>query len=522
MTAESSSLRSGATEPAAAALSHRRVVAVVCGIEDYQVPSGSRGLPKVDYARNDVEDFSATLKMIFPNEQLDLALLEDSDATRSSLDYALLQAIESLQAEDLFVFYYAGHGFHGTGGNRITAWDSHPFNVEGSTLLLREVLFDRLEKSKCERALVFIDACASGFEPLVRGRDVIASMDAKELKAFLTSAAYRAMFLSCKPGQKSYPSAEHKHGVWTYFLLKALRGETEDALGPGRFLTDVSLRDYLKREVPRYLTRHFEEKGNQTPQAIIEASNTFAIRHVPQPTVPVAPAGDLSRIRVKPTEEYLKGVESGPVRSLKTFSKGKHRVFATVTERTNSFVQDLLEPQVNEEIQRLYEAVKSVFRLKRKDVSHEAQGGQGNLDTEFFRFSIETYQSESKPENYVITRRLELREGAEAYMDQIDRVFGRIFEQVVVEMDPDGLDYDELVEFFEGVEEAHGGDLKDEQAEEKITYTAADGTRVRIDLGKGQISLSGGGRHRCSDLLTRAQQYRFTLQGPSRLLLSSG
>jgi hypothetical protein len=51
-------------------------------------------------------------------------------------------AIQSLESEDLFIFYYAGHGFHGVGGNRITAWDTHPFNVEDTTLLVRNVLTD--------------------------------------------------------------------------------------------------------------------------------------------------------------------------------------------------------------------------------------------------------------------------------------------------------------------------------------------------------------------------------------------
>jgi hypothetical protein len=203
----------------------RRVVAVVVGIENYQTPSSGRGLPKVDFAQNDAAEFANTLKMICAEDQLDLVLLKDSDATLSSLNYNLLQTINSLQSEDVFVFYYAGHGFHGVGGNRITAWDSHPFNIEGSTLLLRDALIERLENSNCDHALAFIDACASGFERLVRGRDVVTSMDADELNAFLASAAYRAMFLSCKPGQKSFPSAKHKHGVWTYFLLRAPRGE---------------------------------------------------------------------------------------------------------------------------------------------------------------------------------------------------------------------------------------------------------------------------------------------------------
>ena len=207
---------------------------------------------------------------------------------------------------------WSGHGFHGVGGNRITSWDSHAHNPEGTTLLLREALLDPLAASQCRRALAFVDACAAAFAPLVRARDVVSDLNDAELAEFLTTTSYCGLFLSCEPGQKSYPSDEFQHGIWTYFLLKALRGEAEDALGPGRFLTDAGLRDYLRREVPAYLTRSTERRELQRPQAMITASNTFAIREVPERQAPVATAGDLRRISLAPVEEYLEGVEFRP------------------------------------------------------------------------------------------------------------------------------------------------------------------------------------------------------------------
>src|ERR1019366_9258173 len=126
---------------------------------------------------------------------------------------------------------------------RVTAWDTNPLNIEGTTLLLREVLSDPLAESFCQRALAFVDACATGFAKLGHGRDVVASMNPKELEKFLGAATYSAMFLSCKPGEQSYPAQALKHGIWTHFLLKALRGEAEEALGSDRYLTDTSLRD---------------------------------------------------------------------------------------------------------------------------------------------------------------------------------------------------------------------------------------------------------------------------------------
>lgn len=115
-------------------------------------------------------------------------------------------------------------------------------------------------------SLVFIDACATEFAPLVRARDVISSFSNQELKSYLTATEYFAMYLSCSPKEKSYPSDVLKHGIWTHFLLKALRGEAEESLGPGRYLTDQGLKDYLRQSVRQYLTRSTTHSGNQIQQ----------------------------------------------------------------------------------------------------------------------------------------------------------------------------------------------------------------------------------------------------------------
>ena len=238
------------------------VLAVVVGIEEYQDRT-TDALPNVDYARSDVEGFTDTLRIIYGDERLDLQLVVDNNATLTTIRYTLRQAIGSLTEEDLFIFYYAGHGFYGAGGNRITAWDTNTFNIEDTTLLLSDVLIDPLTASICPRALAFVDACATEFEPLIRARDIVHSMNHKELKSFLSSAQYCALFLSCAQGQKSYPSDFLKQGIWTHFLLKALRGEDETALGPGRYLTDSGLRDYLRHQVPRYMREKMSRLGNK-------------------------------------------------------------------------------------------------------------------------------------------------------------------------------------------------------------------------------------------------------------------
>jgi hypothetical protein len=514
------SRRSDAGAPISTLPAAGRVLAVVVGLETYQSRTAG-ALPSVDHARRDASAFADVLRSIYPEDRVDIELLIDNEATRGNIEYGLRQAIASLTEDDLFVFYYAGQGFHGAGGNRITAWDTHAHNIEGTTLMLREVLMDRLTEAECRRALAFVDACASDFASILRSRDVVSELSDEELNEFLTSAHYCALFLSCEPGQRSYPSNDLKHGIWTYFLLRALRGDAENALGPGRYLTDSGLRDYLRREVPAYLTRHTEQRRQQTPYALITASNTFAIRDVPERPARVAMAGDLRRISLAPVKEYLEGVESGRIRSLPGFSRSRgHFEPDSVNDRATDFVCTLLAERIDEEIQKLYEAAKDNFGLRRREIGRESGDGQGNLDTELFRFSVDTRQSRSDPASYVIVRRLVLRGEPSEQQEQIDQTFGSLFDRVVVEVSPDALSYDDLVDLFEEVESGVGGNLRDEKHLERITYTAPDGIRIRLDVESGRISLFGGGRQRASALLARVRQYRFGLAGPSRLLLA--
>jgi hypothetical protein len=303
--------------------------------------------------------------------------------------------------------------------------------------------------------------------------------------------------------------------------LRALRGDAENALGPGRFLTDSGLRDYLRREVPAYLTRRTEQRRRQTPYALITASNTFAIRDVPERSAQVATAGDLRQISLAPVKEYLEGVESGRIRSLPGFSRSRgHFEPDSVNARATDFVRTLLAERVDEEIQELYEAAKDNFGLRRREIGRESSGGQGNLDTEFFRFSLDTRQSRSDPASYVIVRRLVLRGEPSEREEEIDQTFGSLFDRVVVEVSSNDLSYDDLVDLLEEIESGVGGKLREEEHLERITYTAPDGTRIRFDVGSGRISLCGGGRQRASALLARVRQYRFGLARPSRLLLA--
>ena len=117
---------------------------------------------------------------------------------------------------------------------------------------MRDDLLEPLAESRCRQALVFVDACAEEFRELVKSRDVISNLDADEVEEFIDSGWYLGVYLSCSPGEKSYPVEKLGHGVWTHFLLEAISGRADRALTRDRWLTDAGLRDYLAVEVPRF------------------------------------------------------------------------------------------------------------------------------------------------------------------------------------------------------------------------------------------------------------------------------
>ncbi|WP_316193055.1 caspase family protein [Bradyrhizobium sp. SZCCHNRI1029] len=116
-----------------------RVVAYVVGLENY-VRTGK--IKPVDYARRDAQAFAEALSIAFPDWEVDVTTRIDDEATLSALRFELPSTIAGLRDDDLFVFYFAGHGLFGEGGNRLTAYDRYSANLNETTWLVRELLTD--------------------------------------------------------------------------------------------------------------------------------------------------------------------------------------------------------------------------------------------------------------------------------------------------------------------------------------------------------------------------------------------
>jgi hypothetical protein len=254
-----------------------RTVAVIVGIEEYQYSKPPYVLQGVKYAEADASEFASTVKTQFHVDDDDLELWINQQATRTRFENDLPYLASSLGPNDRLIFYYAGHGFYANGANRLTVWDSHPTSLPTTTVCLREVLLSHLQKSRCSQALLFIDACAVPLEENFQGRDVLSELDRREFEEFVQSRNYQALFMSCSPGEKSFPSKTLGHGIWTWFLLQALNGKAPSALYREEWLTDASLRDYLRNEVEKFVREKAKIRSRQRPYSLINAENTFEI-----------------------------------------------------------------------------------------------------------------------------------------------------------------------------------------------------------------------------------------------------
>lgn len=243
-----------------------RTIAIIIGIEDY-LPKNQ--ISSVKYANADTLNFRKMLIDCMDVNEKEIYSFVNDDALKSSIEYDLRGLFLSLTENDRLIFYYVGHGFHNGITNYLSTYDMHKSNIPGTAVSLRTILLDPLQKSKCKNALIFIDACAQSFQD-DNERSQISNINDEELILLSNGFPNYAIFLSCQSGQSSYSSDVLKNGIWTHHLVKAIKGDVQEVIHSGNFVTDLLLRDYLSTSVAKYTK---DELGkDQNPKAILDSS----------------------------------------------------------------------------------------------------------------------------------------------------------------------------------------------------------------------------------------------------------
>ncbi|MBI5747057.1 MAG: caspase family protein [Nitrospirae bacterium] len=196
-------------------------LAVVIGISEYN----KIGTP-VKYARHDAEIMREYLHRILGVPQARIKALYDKEATWSGINAALNDYLnpQRVKENSRVYFYYSGHG-----APEVKTQKAYLVPADGdldspSTLYPVEQVFSRLNAIKAKEAVVMLDSCFAGEGP----RSVI-PVGARPMGLVVEDplrATGRVISIAAAEVKQISSDLEGmRHGLFTYFLLKGLRGE---------------------------------------------------------------------------------------------------------------------------------------------------------------------------------------------------------------------------------------------------------------------------------------------------------
>lgn len=152
------------------------------------------------------------------------------------------------------IFYYAGHGVPDEASKSAYLLPVDADGTQTETCYSVARLYHELGQLGAKSVVVFMDACFSGSQ---RGEGMLASARGVALKARPDTPQGKMVTLSAATGDETaFPYEEQKHGMFTYYLLKALQ-ESKGKISLGE------LADYVQTQVKQRSV--VINKKSQTP-----------------------------------------------------------------------------------------------------------------------------------------------------------------------------------------------------------------------------------------------------------------
>lgn len=225
------------------------------GINQYKNPRMS-----LNYAKPDAESFLDVMdkKGTALFKQVELHTLYDQEASRQNILKKMDELAAKAHPEDVFVFYYAGHGsmvdnqFFFIPSESLRLYDAGSLKNEA---IEASVLQEKFKNIKALKQLIIMDACQSGASV-----ELLATRGAAEEKAIAQLSRSAGIHVMASAGSEQFATefAELGHGLFTYLLIKALQGDADGAPKDGK-VTIYELKSYLDDQVPE-MTRTLKGK----------------------------------------------------------------------------------------------------------------------------------------------------------------------------------------------------------------------------------------------------------------------
>ena len=249
---------------------------IVVGISDYRNPN----IEDLKFAEKDALDFYNFLRS--PDGGAisydHLTFLVGPKATSAKILGEMNRFLKRAFDEDMVIIYFAMHGVPDPDGNDLyfLGYDSDPNNLIG-TAISKTVIDKLLSEAVRAKKVVFItDACHSGgLGSLYAFRSGEAAVTNKLLGEISRARNGIAMLSASSASEFSREDAKWGggHGVFTYYLLRGLKGEADT--DPDGIVTIRELFDYTYQKVSNATggSQHPELKGifdNNLPVSVVK------------------------------------------------------------------------------------------------------------------------------------------------------------------------------------------------------------------------------------------------------------
>ena len=224
-------------------------------------------LPSVNYAQKDAFLMKQYFVKVLGIPEANIIYLEDREATKAKIMQHLKTYFpRNTEKDSLLYVYFVGHGVLDERKENpfIIPYDGDIRLLEDTNYRLQNFLED-LENLQIKRSFVFLDTSFNGFA--ARNNNQIlpyAKLALNKDRNPISSSDKVIAMISSSGGQGSNAYPEKGHGLFTYYLLRGLRGEAFKSRSGLKTLGE--LYTYVKNQVVKVsLERGMEQTPTLTP-----------------------------------------------------------------------------------------------------------------------------------------------------------------------------------------------------------------------------------------------------------------
>jgi|GEM_PF-1967646 len=210
---------------------------LLVGVNQYQ----DEQIPSLRYPAVDCQGLGAALDAAtqgFPQRELKIYHDFNQQPLLENVRITLKTMAAATKPSDTILFYFSGHGMLDPSSQQVVLClqDTQTDDLINTGLRLQELL-QLLADCAAGQQLVWLDACHSGNLTFLGARDTKSTgfNPTPELVAVLRQRASQQKgfyaLLSCDRHQQSWEFPQLGHGVFTYYLIRGLRGEAADSQG---------------------------------------------------------------------------------------------------------------------------------------------------------------------------------------------------------------------------------------------------------------------------------------------------